>query len=1235
MYANPARRLAKGLSIWDASRGLGRVREDLWVGINGPLALVRLLGLDTAAAEKVWHGALLALAGLGVVAVVRLYRPRLGAEHLVAGLSAAFGTYSLSFLTPFSDIYLQFALAPWLVVVFVRGVTATRPWRWAAAFALLIFAPGNVDIPGLVYAVLPLVPLSAYLVLVERRVRLGHLLGWVVRAGSLTLLVSSAVLAKLYLASGVFGQRLNDTEAVEVSFRASSWSETVRGLGNWLSYFRGDGVLVKPQSSVYFTSAVVVLCTFVPAIVAFATVWLSRWRPRLLFALMALTSLVVMVGAYPLSNPSPAGSAILRSFNQLASLSAFRNTYKAGPGLVIGVSVLFGYGVAAAARRLRHRSPAWGRVPVVLAAVVLVVNAVPFWTGGIYNENQRYREVPDYWDAALTWLDAQPVEGRVLVLPSSSRTRYRWGWVGDDIFDSLLARPHAIATGVPLSTPQAANLLEAISNATSDPGYEPGTLAPVLARLGIRYVVLRNDLDWQDMGRPRPSAYSGLRTDPDLVPAASFGSPGENTAASEDRSPAADADRALPPVEVLEVEDPDHGDGVRVAGARPPLVVSGDGAAWLGLTSRGLLDTDAPVTYSGALDPAGVQAGLERGAPLLVTDTNRRRLRVLLGYEPDYSHTLAEGQDLDRITQSLFTRPGSQSVAWFADATEIYATGSSRGADGSTPWNRPANAFDGDPATAWVLNRNEAQGRSLVVQLRRPADVSRATVDIGEVTGDGEGVTGAVLRFSDGTEVPLDLRRATEAGPPGVRRVSVAFPVRRTAFVELRVTAVNRDAPTVAVSDVVLDGVDLAEHVQLPEDAFIAALGRGPLATALGRAPTAYLFDRAVGSGPVAEEAAIRRRFRTIGDRPYDVTGELRVGDGTSDAAIAALLGRSTWAEGSSRLDGAPGAWAGLATDGDPSTGWVASAGGEPTLTVRLPRQVVRKVGVVSSVQPGFVAPTRARITAGDQSVTVDLPESRPCLGVGDAGTACRATTVDVPAVDTDLVTVTLLGTSSTVVGRSRVRIDEVVVNGRPADRLPAADRRLEGCRDVGLRLSRGDEFAAVPIQVDGTVGDLLAGRPVPFRGCEVQRLSAGWHRFDGGTGGALQRVTLQTADVPMPTAEAAFEAPSVTVDQESPTAAIVRYDASEPSTLVFQQSWAPGWEATANGRPLGPPEPYDTLAGWPVGETGPVEVRIRYRGQRIFDAALALTAVGLAVCSWLVLRRRSPDPETAPHPDG
>ena len=786
-FSNPARRLAETLALWDGSRGLGRVRDDFWPGTTAPLAVFRGLGLSEVLSQRLWHAMVLVVLGVGTVAVLRLFRRSIGIEHVVAGLAVMFGAYSATFLVP-SNLLFQVALAPWFIVALWRGLTESRPWRWAAIFALLVFVAGNADLPGLVYSMVPLIPVTLYLLVIDRSVRVRGVLLWLGRAGLLCLLISAAALAKTVVAAGSFDQRLSETESPQVSSITSSWSESFRGLGNWLSYFRQGGSIQKPQGEPYFVNPVVVLATFVPAIIALAVVWRSHWRPRILFIWMAICSLVLMVEAYPLTSPAPFGSFLLDLMTNVASLQAFRNTYKAGAGLAIGVAILFGVGVAALARRAGSTHS--GRRRVVLAGAVLVIlaGAVPFWTGGLYDGDRGMTAVPDYWTSALRYLDEQPADTRVLVLPSSSRTHYRWGWIGDDIFDAMLTRNHAIATGIPLSTPLAANLIEAVSTGASDPTYEVGTLAPILRRLGISEVVLRNDLDWQEMGRPRPAAYAGLRSDPSLKLVATFGHRGENTTGDKDISKDATTERSLPPVEIYQIDDALP--GMRATSAQPSTLVSGDGQAWAGLAASGLLAGTAPVQYTGSIDSPTLTSSLQSGSPLVVTDSNRRQLRVVIDHDPDYSYLLGDTQELDRPSRPLFDDPATQSRAWFPDATSISLSGNPRTTTGTESWYRPANAFDGDPATQWIMRRAEGpSGRTFRIQLRESRTVGRIHVALAkEIHGapakdmTPETSIGQLrLRFSDGPDVFVNLTGAT---------TDVDFAPHDTNFVQIQILGV-------------------------------------------------------------------------------------------------------------------------------------------------------------------------------------------------------------------------------------------------------------------------------------------------------------------------------------------------------------------------------------------------------------------------------------------------------------
>ena len=1216
-YWNPARRVARSMTIWDAFRGLGRVREDFWPGTTLPIGLFRSIGTAPWLAERLWHALLLTLVGVGVAEVVRLFRPQRGMEHLIAGLAAAFGAYSATFLTPFSNLYFQFVVGIWLVVVFVRGLRSDHPWRWAAAMALLVLTPGDVDTPGLVYNMIPLVWVSVYLLLVERSVRLERYLGFLARAAVLTLAVNAAVLAKVYLGAATFGQRLNDTEAAEVSFLTSSWPESIRGLGNWLSYFRDEGNLLKPQGAPHFNNWVVVVATFVPVVFALMVPWLSRWRPRILFSMMALGSLVVLVGAYPLYEPSPLGEQVYRAFDQIPMLAAFRNTYKIGSGLVIGVSAMFGYAVAASYRRVKRLDRHLAYVPVLLAAFGILGAGFPFWTGQLYNPNQTMEAVPQYWSDATEWLDAQPGDGRVLVVPPTSRSRYRWGWVGDDIFDSLLARPHAVATGVPLTTPETANLLEAISFGASDRTYVTGTLAPIARRLGIEYVVIRNDLDWQDLGRPRPAEYSRLRADPELEPVATFGAPGEFTTAPDDTGPIADEERTLPPVEVYRIGGVD-GSIVRLVADQPSLLVSGDGWAYPSLAQSSLLpDGGPPVEYTASLEPDQLAERLEAGSPLVITDTNRRRLRVMLSYEPDYSHTLADGEELDRAPRTLFGDETAESVAWFPDADAIKLSGAQRSVSGSRPWSRPSNAFDGDPATQVVLRRSDGvSGRALRVDFREAETINQMHIDVANVVGTNDGITRAEVAFSDGTVEQIDLTKGALDGPFPVRSVDVEFPARTTDFVEVRLSGIAGTARQFGIADISFPGIDLTEYVEAPDDVLRASRADERVAAALENTPTAYLMRRWLGYGEASEETALRRRIEILRTDTYTVGGTLRYTTGTTDALLDAILGRPVGATSDRRAEGAPERGATFAVDGDLSTAWTASARVGETMRVRLPEREVGSVTLTTPTTTG-VPVQRWEATIGDQVVDLVPEQVTPCPG-GAPDSSCWVASASFAPVRTDRVDVRVadLENPTAGLGGGRVSLAEITLDGAPNEPLPADDTALAGCHDIGIRITGPDGVErAVPVFVDGTVGALRAGESLAYRSCEDLDLTAGPHLIDSGPDTGIDELRVDTARLPVQVG--GRDAPgAAAVDWQSPTRIEVEADTDGPATLILEQGYAKGWVAGSGGGPADQAVMLDTLSGWRLEDVDSAEtVELRYRGQLIFGLSLVVTAIGLLTC--------------------
>lgn len=884
--------------LWDSVRGLGQPTPYFSPVVGSFLGLVQAFGASPALGERILHGTYLLVAGLGMLQVLRLFRARVGAEHVLAAIAYMFSPFTTQFLVP-SGLFLHYAISPWLLAACVRGVRGPERWRWAAMFALVIFVVGGLNPPALLYAAVPLIPALLYLMLVDRSVNWKAVAAWTWRAGLLTLLISSATLVYLRFNLSGIVENLGATELPATVNRNSSWSETWRGLGNWLTYFRETAGLLRPESAGYFSNALVIAATFAVPVVALCTVWRSRWRPRLLFAAIAVVSLILMVGLYPIEHAVPAGRVLQFAYDNSLLLHSLRNTYKAGAGLGIGMSALFGVGVADAARSLTQRllqrghqrvtRARWARrIVFTLAALVVALASFPFWSGHLYSRADRVKRVPQYWYNALDWLDHRPGDGRVLVLPGSTRTRYRWGYVGDDIFDALLSRPHLVRASLSQGSPEAANLLVALNDAALGPAYEPGSIGAIARRLGVRWVVIRNDIDWQATNGPRPSELDGIRRDSDFERVATFGRRGQNVARSDDKRAAALGETSLTPVEVYRVRA--GRSPVQFVAPSPPLLISGDGDAWPRLSSDGTLDAEGPVRYTAALAPMELSRLIAEGAGIVITDTNRRRVTSITTSRNLVSYTLAGGERLDRAPGDLFHRPGSQSVASFGDARRITASvyGNPFVNEIQT-WFRPSNAFDGDPNTAWMVGGlTSPVGQWVRVDFKRPTKLDR--VNLTPAATSDRSISRVELRFSDGSSVPVALD-----GTPTTK----AFTARTTTSLEVRIVATRGfPAGMVGFSDISVPRLDLVEMIAVPTDVARAAAHDRRLERRVATAPVTFSFQRLVGNGAADAEGALRRKFETIGSRDYVVNGTLRLTRAAPASVIRLVRGGSLTTSG-------------------------------------------------------------------------------------------------------------------------------------------------------------------------------------------------------------------------------------------------------------------------------------------------------------------------------------------------
>jgi arabinofuranan 3-O-arabinosyltransferase len=1213
LWFHPATYLVRSLTLWRSVPYMGLEQHD---GILFPMGVsvwgLRALGVPVWVAERLWHGALLLVATAGTVALVDELRGRRTLiAPFAAGLIYTLTPYTFGYGLPFSPLWLPYALLPLLLLVVLRGID--RPGlAWPATFGLVTLLMGGGNGAPQMYVLLTAAALIAWLVLAERRVPARRALRFALWSAAFFVGLNAYWL--FLLKSPEVFNALKFTEQPNGINIASSASESIRGLGYW-QFYGGDAFgSWSPTVRAFITNPLLLATGYAVVIGAILSAWLVRWRYRLFFVLLGVVAVFVAMGVFPVGSPSPFGHLLLFSYNHVPGVAGLRTTYKVTAQVNLSLAILAGIGLEAwhtRVARLPRSAPLRAGV-VALAIVVIGTNAFPLWTGHLYDPERSTGPIPSYWKQALSALDRRDSSYRAFFVPSTSWTTaaYTWGAIKEhiDATDPSLNAVDPIR--LPVEQRYGTNLIAALEEPYLDGAPAEGT-AQLLRYLGVRDVVLQNDIDWERSRSARPAQFRALLRDPDLRRSLVFGKRGHNVLRAFGRRRTRFVERYLRPVEVLTVRG-------AVPPVRPespdPVILSGDGFGIASAARAGLLASGPPILYSGALGSSTLAGVLRDETPrVIVTDSNRRRVWYLTQPRAPRSTTLPANQTIgdrpvgfllfgDRLsTQTVASYPGLRSITSSVANTRF----------GTNPQFRPANAFDGNPTTWWLVG--SWPGAWIQADFAKPQLLS--SLSIAE-PGNWwlREIRRVRITFSDGSSVAAAVGQG--------RKVTVRFPPRLSSSIRITLTRVGQNpAPGnltgAAISDIEIPGLDPAEVLEVPHDLFQTAARTPDGIGSLSRLPFTYLFERArsyyVG-GP-AEEAQVARRFDVAGTRRFVLGGSVRLNRQAGDDVIdTALFGRrSVSVTSSSRLLGSPAVRGSAAFDGDRATEWVPSGTNGEWIDFRFPSHLISRIVVETDT-------SRGRMT-GIRAVFPDGSTAEGHVGRGLDGTI----TLNFPPKRTRGVALFVDGVFAPLGAPKTVGIEEVRIPGvraqavHPSDPLPCSGSFMSV------------DGRPVPVRPLGTVGELLSGVRVPIGTCEGYPLTLGPGSHVLRTGGGLQAnvVTLSTAASATPARTATL--PHMAVEPGSAGSYRVDVtDARGPYYLVVGQNYDPLWRASIGGEDLGPPMVLDGYAlGWRVDRPGSYRISVWYGKQRRYDLALLASAASLVAALVIVLaavyRRRHP----------
>ena len=1254
LTANPLRFLARAANLWNSDLPFGQAQNQAYGYLfpHGAFFLLgHTLGVPGWVIQRLWWAVLLTVGCWGLLRVAETLGIGTHTSRLVGAVAFALSPRVLTTLGSISSETLPMMLAPWVllpVILALRGKHSLRVLAGRAGIALALM--GAVNAVASVAACLPAIIWWAC----HRPDRLWRrFTAWWALASVLA--VTWWVIA-LVLLGRISPPFLDFIESSGVTTQWTSLTEVLRGTSSWTPFVAPDST----AASSLIVQPVAILATTLVAAGGLAGLTLRSMPARGRLVTMLLVGLVLLTAGYSGGLGSPLAHQV-QTFLDAAG-APLRNVHKLEPAiripLVLGVAHLLGRIPlpGSVSRPVWFHGFAHPENDKRIAVGIVVLTALGVatslaWTGRLTPPG-GFRAIPDYWHQTADWLTEHDTQGRVLVVPGAPFANQIWGNSHDEPLQVLGEFPWGVRDSIPLTPPQTISALDSVQRLIAA-GRGSAGLADTLARQGISYVVVRNDLDPGTSRSARPLlVHQAVGGSPGLEKVAEFGEPvGPGTV--EGFISDSGLRPSFPAVQIYRVNSAvDPGIPYLSAASEMARVAGGPESLLRIDERRRLLDKSplGPMLLTTDAQRAGLSTPPGRG--VIVTDTPVDR-ETDYGRVDDHSSAIrAPGDRRDTFNRVPdYPTPDAPLTQGQWSGGRLSASSSSSDATALptvAPASSPVAAVDSDPATAWVSNSLQpALGQWLQVDFDHPVTNAALTI-----TPSATAIGAQVRRLQVSTINGTSTVSFDKPGTP----LTVALPYGETPWV--RITAVGTDDGSSGVQFGITElsmaqydasgyahPIDLRHTVVVPPPPRGSAVAAWDLGSELlgrdGCAPSPDGVHCAASMAVAPEEPVTLSRTLNV-PAPIDVipTVWVRARQGPRLADLIAQPGR-TRARGDADLIDIQGS-AFAATDGDPRTSWTAQQnvvqhGASPTLTVTLPGPA--EVAGLTLMSSGTVLPTHPTMIAVDLG---DGPQIRRLDASADAGPQ----SVSLHPRVTDTVRISLLDWDD-VIDRTALGFDqlkppglaEINVLGIDGKPIAPADADANRTRAIEIPCGQGPVIAVsgrfVQTSVSTTVGALLESDPIPARACDLTpiALRAGTQELLISPGSAF---IVDGAQLSGPLATEITTAPTTPAEIVGwkPDRREISVGRS-PITrvIVVPESVNPGWVAhTPDGATLSPVIVNGWQQGWVVPAGAQGTITLSFESNAAYRTGLigGLALLPLLLLLGMVPARRPVAPESS-----
>lgn len=1189
MPIDPVGFLGRALHMWDPSQ-FGQIQNQAYGYLfpMGPFyALGGAIGLPSWIVQRLWLSLVLCVAFLGVVRLARALRIGTPATRLVAGFAFALAPHAQTLVGVNSSEFWPTAVLPWIVLPLVRGAQqGYSPRRAAALSGLATFCCGGINATA--EAAILLVPVL-YLLSRARGPRRRRLIGWWV---CFTAMATFWWVVPLLLMAAFGFPFMPYTESAVATTGTTSLTNILRGMQDWVAFIPVEGHPWWPAGFDQATVPWLIAATAVLAGLGITGLVLRRLPERtfLLITLLVGTAIIASGHVSDVSNPfAPQIRSLLDG-----PLAAIRNLHK----FDVAVRLPVCFGIAHLLTKPFHvpKLPRLRPAFAVGVTTVLVLTMVPLATAGL-GARGSFDEFPGYWKQATTWLNQHTGHKTVLAVPGARWGEYTWGRPLDEPMQPELNVRWAAREIVPWGSDGLARLFEGIDDRLTS-GRGSAGLTEVLRRVGVKYLLVRNDLERDTLrGAWPPRVHQALESSAGLQRVKYFGgligSSGTGDATTW-------YDQPYPALEVYRV--PDAAPVSETVSASKPLRVTGGPESLLALADAGLLQGDRPVIFNN--DPGASDIDMSDTA---VTDSLRRREVKFSDMRHAASPTLTKNEKYQGagpardITEpgwkpytSTATYDGISSVTASSAASDITAP-----AGGRSSGLLPYAAFDGDTRTTWQsAGWHGPVGQWIKVRFDDPIPVRAISASFVQNLTIGPPVSAVEISTNKGT-----IRHKVAQSP---KSQLLSTRPGTTDWLKIKITDVawqpkSKVGTRVGISEIKVPGLVTARSIATPPVHDPGPGKSNPTVALSGdrdSTPGCMLGSHTwTCSGALQTYGEDGSGFdRTFSQRHRQnrfVRGSAVLTDPGLVRQLTTLPKVYPKVRASSTMLQQPQLLGRSALDGDPRTMWIPNAWDpKPSLTITF-RHKVRI--------------NRIQLTAGAGSNGPPVQVSMIADGQIRGGWAGADGWIAFPSVTAKKITLQFTQHAS-----SQLQISDVHIPGvKPLGGPPPF--QLKSVCGLGPTLSV-DGYPIRTRITGGTMADLLAGRPVHYRTCKRVTVTPGRNRIKVAPSDPyrIRSAVLGRKHPKLLPANQANAEP-VPVASWGPQRRQVHVATDGPSYLIVNENFNKGWKATMNGRTLSPVRLDGWRQAWRIPDQTYASVTLTFEPDTPYRLAL-LAGLGLVL---------------------